>query len=390
MQDEIKLQLDRQLINLIRNPKTVFFSTVAMNLVQRLDDHINAKDEHGNSVNIPIQTACTDYRQVIYNPKFFASLSSQEQFGLVVHELLHVVLKHKLRLGNRNKKVWGKATDYEINLIIDDMGITLPPNPLLNRSYTGMSAEAIYESLIAEGEPLGEEDDPHFIAGVGESPDEIAKEEIFIDNMILKAAQAAEGFTEAYMPGQIVEIIQKVKSPPLDPLRVLGNFLSSSFGFQCYNYAKPHKKSSDEMYLPSRRKKRVKHVMYFLDTSGSVEEEHFAAYRAAIELTHRRLSPLKATLLLFDRKINEEYNITSLNQLQHIPMVGRGGTSVFPVMELIKEAKPDLAIIFTDGDFRMPSEPTTARTIWYINDRGPNFQIPAELGITINYETPGL
>ena len=65
-------------------------------------------------------------------------------------------------------------------------------------------------------------------------------------------------------------------------------------------------------------------------------------------------------------------------------MTGRGGTRIGPVIERIQQDKPDLALVFTDGYFRFPSDIRLKHTVWYINDHD-NFKMPKQLGVTINY-----
>lgn len=384
---ELKQALDRSIIALMRDKRTVFFSIAATNLRHLISPTMTGKTQNGVPVVVSIPTACTDYKVCVYNPKFFDSLSKAEKVFLVAHEVGHVLFKHDLRCGNRNRAVWGISADYELNPMLMRMGLYMPDGGLYDSQFEGMSAEQIYEDLIKQyDQPPPDDDDPHFLPSPDNEVDR-AKQDYEINNIILKSSIAAEqaGFSDFDgFPEAVKGLIRNVRKPKLNPLRVLGNYINQSYGFQSYNYAKQHRKSTAAHYIPARSKKTVKNIMFFIDSSGSVSEEHFSTYVKAIELSHKRLKPKKATLVVFDDIIREEYDITKLSNLKRIEMIGRGGTRIQPVIERIQHDKPELALIFTDGYFRIPGDIQLKHTVWYINDRD-GFKMPKQLGVTINY-----
>ena len=70
--------------------------------------------EFKSSRDIP--TAATDGKQVFINEKFFNSLNSSEQNGLLLHEVLHMALLHVPRMGTRDLKRWNIAADYVVTV----------------------------------------------------------------------------------------------------------------------------------------------------------------------------------------------------------------------------------------------------------------------------------
>ena len=62
-----------------------------------------------------IKSACTDGRNIYYNPAFINALTVRETIFVVIHELYHCVFKHMLLRGNRDPKLWNAACDYVIN-----------------------------------------------------------------------------------------------------------------------------------------------------------------------------------------------------------------------------------------------------------------------------------
>jgi len=69
------------------------------------------------------------------------TLTHQEIVGVQVHEVLHVVFKHHLRRGKRDKHYWNCAGDYIINAVAKEGGFILPEGALFNPDYAGMSTE---------------------------------------------------------------------------------------------------------------------------------------------------------------------------------------------------------------------------------------------------------
>ena len=82
----------------------VFFGSIAMqlNLVE--------------NVTLPF-AAATNGKEIIFNPEMVKPWSFAETVFVVMHEVLHVVLLHHLRRGNRDPKKWNYAGDYVINWI---------------------------------------------------------------------------------------------------------------------------------------------------------------------------------------------------------------------------------------------------------------------------------
>ena len=100
---------------------------------------------------IPSQTiskAATDGRNIFLNPEFLSSLPSQQQDGLILHELLHAALLHPSRLKERQPMFWNIAADIIVNgMISQQSGVELPPLGLRDESLEQLSVEEVYELL---------------------------------------------------------------------------------------------------------------------------------------------------------------------------------------------------------------------------------------------------
>ena len=117
-----------------------------------------------------IDTAATDGTYMLINPLFFEKLNVRSVEFVVLHELLHCMLEHFLRMDNRDPRQWNIATDHEINLIVaEELKFGNPqkdPNlssviiVIYDEKYENMAAEEIY-NIITSGprpeEPTGPE-----------------------------------------------------------------------------------------------------------------------------------------------------------------------------------------------------------------------------------------
>jgi predicted metal-dependent peptidase len=99
-----------------------------------------------SSENIP--SAATDGRDVFLNPEFLSSLSTQQQDGLLLHEILHAALLHPLRGQERDPWLWNIAADIVVNgTICRHPGLELPPGGLRDEKLEQYSVEEVYELL---------------------------------------------------------------------------------------------------------------------------------------------------------------------------------------------------------------------------------------------------
>lgn len=122
-----------------------------------------------------IDTMATDGKRIMYSPDYVIKMfeganPDHNTYGncwVLLHELLHNANKHFARQGDKKQLVkapngqivslWNIATDYAINLQIEEMiegmpekWLMRPPNVLFDKKYANMSAEAIYYQLLEQ------------------------------------------------------------------------------------------------------------------------------------------------------------------------------------------------------------------------------------------------
>lgn len=100
-----------------------------------------------------VGTAAVDGTHMFINPLFFKDMNKKAVQFVIMHEIMHCMLMHFLRMDMRNRRKWNYATDYEINLIVSrelDYDMTQDPilkDGLYDPQYKGMGAELIYNKI---------------------------------------------------------------------------------------------------------------------------------------------------------------------------------------------------------------------------------------------------
>lgn len=181
-----------------------------------------------------ILTACTDMQKVYYNPDFIESLDVPTVIFVIIHEILHIILKHGFRRGSRNPEKWNYAADFAINLMAKQDGFKVWQHALLDTKYGGMSAEQIYEKLPdpppqsgGGGGGQGGDDDGYQM-GPGQGgmdgdlrplPKGVEKSEVEtkINRTIAQATAVAK--MRGKMPGSLSTIIDTIYEEPIHGIR---------------------------------------------------------------------------------------------------------------------------------------------------------------------------
>lgn len=155
-EDKIREYMKRLLYSRLRIlNNNGFYGLLLMHMIFSLDDKC--------------ETACTNGLRIAINPNFLEQLSDSELDYILMHEILHVVLQHCFRTGERKSEKFNIACDIVVNsniLLSNDMdlkSITLKSEgvPSMHLAPDGKegyeySAEQIYEMLaeLVPGDPI--------------------------------------------------------------------------------------------------------------------------------------------------------------------------------------------------------------------------------------------
>jgi predicted metal-dependent peptidase len=95
------------------------------------------------------ESMATDGFHIFVDLPFCESLDEDQLMFVLAHELMHCILGHMDRCGDRIRVNWNMAVDYATNLLLVEMGLTMPLDGLFDEHYSGMTAEEIYDALPA-------------------------------------------------------------------------------------------------------------------------------------------------------------------------------------------------------------------------------------------------
>lgn len=330
-----------------------------------------------------IPTACTNGRDVIYNPEFVKSLTDKELNFVVLHEALHKVYQHM----NLWKKLWkdnpmlaNMAADYVVNNAIheadghQDVAVK-PQSALFDPQYKNMTTKQIFDLLKKDNEQNGgsgqEGHDSHDWEGAEALSDEEVKETVKQIDQALRQGEIIRG----KMNGNKNRSISELLEPKVDWREQLREFVNAT----CRNkdkssWKRPHKRFlGQDIYMPSMIGESIGKVVVGIDTSGSIGDKELNEFLTEVVAICDDVSPSSIELLYWDSHVagHETYNQGDYNALvQTTKPAGGGGTRVGCVNEYIKDKRlePEAIIILTDG--------------YVENDWGGNWDYPTLWAVT--------
>ena len=291
------------------------------------------------------QTGATDGKHLYYNKKWYNSLTFAQQTGFVAHEVMHVVLLHITRRGDRHPKKWNVACDYAINNFLISEGFILPDGGLVDSQYDDMTAEQIYDLLP---EPPGGWDTIAIdFGGCGGVLDHPGKDGTkgTMDNLETEINvainQAAEGAKMAgKLSGGLQTLVDKVVQPKVCWKAVLSRFLRGDSKSD-FSWLRPNRRFiAGGLYLPSLHTPALEEITVAVDTSGSINDNELAQFTAETSSILRELAPEKINFLQCDWEVNEATTYTPDDLPLKITYQGRGGTAFEPVMSYVNKNYP--------------------------------------------------
>ena len=365
--DQVKLdkEMTKTKVKMMQNKSAVFFSTLVMSLRTIWDDSQ--------------PTAYTNGRVIGWNPDFFLSLDRDERVFVLVHEGLHVVLKHLLRRTGKVMGIWQAATDYAINGTLVDHGFKMPKIGLHDPRFKGMSADQIYDVLVKEGY----KPPPELMLDLREPEEERADHEQHVAELLVRAVTMAKvGGGAGTIPSDITILLDSLLNPKLPWTTILARWLNARKRTG-YDYTHPNKRYFPDFFLPRRQGKGLDKLTVFMDVSSSVEDFQFRHMASELGDVLKRFKP-EITLVTFNTQITGVHKLNSVSELMRIKFTGRGGTCCECIFDWMEKNKPDAAIVFTDGEFYWEREKLSTQLVWVINDN-PDFQ--AKFGKAVYYNT---
>ena len=294
-----------------------------------------------------LPTMATDGKSILWNREFVDKYDQDMIMGVIAHEVLHVVFKHCLRIGDRDHKKWNVCTDIAINDILKDDGFSIPADGLFHDSkpewvqYKDWAAERIYSHMPDDQTP----DDAPSWGGViqtmgddGEplSDAEASQIEAELDIKTLMAADAAKA--QGKLPAKIDQLVQVMRRCQIDWRDVLNRFIGGDQPDD-YTWRRPQKNAwfNQGVYLPSVDKVGAGDVIIYVDTSGSVSGDELSHFLGEMNAITEDQKPRSVTVITCDVKVRTVHRYEQGEVIEKIEINGRGGTRVTPVFDYIED-----------------------------------------------------
>lgn len=342
------------------------------------------------ALNEEIKTASTDGEKTYFAPKFLDRISDSELDFVLMHEVLHVVLQHCSRKGDRNRLLFNIACDIVVNsnilksnnmniksITLREFGVSMHIAPDGEEGYL-YTAEQVYDMLLNNADKVKYDSwDNHDDWGKFDATTEVYEGWIkhFKDACASMEQRKKCGNVEIPLFAQ--RFLNELKSPQVDWRTVLNDFVQEDVND--YSFSPPDKRFSDSpFFLPdfNDRIESVKDVLFFVDTSGSVDIEDLTAAYSEIKGAIEQFSgALSGKLAFFDCSVKQPiYEFSDVESLLKVKPVGGGGTNFFSIFKYVKtnliDQLPCVMIILTDGYADFPKETASLGipVLWLINN----------------------
>lgn len=342
-----------------------FFGAIALRLrfIEQTDEQMIAASGYA--------TMATDGSAIYWCQSFVNGCTGDELVGVIVHEAMHVALKHPLRMHAREMKKWNIACDLAINPLIvsKEWGFQLPADGLMDHSLKGLTAEEIYNRLpdqSSSGGSFGQIIPPTNPDGSDMTDTQRAAVEAEIDQMVESArimAKESEKKGRGNFPAGMDILIEDSRPPQVEWTerlrRVVGGEQPDDYSYRRINKRMFH------MYrgiTPGIVKTGTGPVVVGIDTSGSVSGDELVMFLAELRAITEEFQPESVTIIQCDATVQRVDTYERGEVIDVLPVKGRGGTLVTPVFKYIEDhdLNPETFIYFSDmevGDFPKTQPP---------------------------------
>ena len=379
--DALSLKLKKAHLRLMRHKETAWYSGILMSGKTTIEM---------DSKQCP--TAYTDGWNKCYGADFVKGMSGEEVAGVIMHENLHVFLKHIPRhrdLMKDDPMLANIAMDFVVNDVIDQLqdkalckmpGVqiqtlkelmqhskNLKPGQqptaahLLNLKYRDWSVREVYRDLKEEAEKCGfpkpgEGKSVVFDEHGQDLTEKMSPQELKeLEGQINEALQQG-GLLAGKFSNKLPRAFQDAMTPDVDWRTELADFVSTAMtGKDEYTWRRFNRRRlGDDTYLPSTYSETIGEIIVAVDMSGSTVGKVFDEFVEALVSLCEACQPSGLRLLWWDTQVAGEQLFTTQdipNLKQALRPQGGGGAHVGCVSQYIaqKNLEAEACIVFTDG-----------------------------------------
>ena len=388
-----------------------------------------------------ISTAATDGINKFYNNAFVDNLTQPEVTWLVLHEVVHIALKHILRYpstSGHDRQVLAAAIDYVDNLVVEEMVAgdsafaTMPKGGLLDAKFKGWSVDEVYNFLkngeekqpqgrpkqqpcqpSADGKSVnvggknysldaGDNGDQHLdpakaapaaqddagatSEGTGNSPAPTQQNAASVEAAVDAALQMGSilaGLRGASVPRKITQSLQHDTRRWDEELREYCTAQVSGRTEVCWNRF-DRRRVMHEIYLPGTNEVALGSMVLALDTSGSITRQQMDVMATEAAHIAKACNVQELIVLYWDSKVRGEQRFTPDqydNLVSLMEPKGGGGTVMGSVSRYMEDNNIDaeLVLVLTDGYIEHdPQWDIQTPTVCVTTDR-ENFRAPGRI-----------
>lgn len=342
------------------------------------------------------ETAATDGKRIFFAPEFLDSLSDTELDFIMMHEILHIVLQHCFRQGDRDCDIFNIACDIVVNsnillsakmninaITLSRYGESMHKAPDGKEGYE-YTAEEVYKMLCSKSPnniPNSPGTDDHSRWGTLEEDDHAAD---VWSKHLTDACEAVLSQDPSDLRGLLPlfarRMLQELKAPQTDWRAILADFVQEEI--VDYSFSPPDRRFEDSpFFLPDFNEKDdvPEDILFMIDTSGSMSDEMItAAYSEVKGAIDQFNGKLKGWLGFFDAAVIEPKPFSDEGEFRIIQPEGGGGTDFEVIFEYVnnhmQDKPPASIIILTDGYAPFPDEKIArgVPVLWLLNNEGVN------------------
>ena len=366
-----------------------------------------------NSLANSTALAATDGKRIYFNPYMLECLDDDELDFVMMHEVMHIVLKHVQR-APVDSGVTDKlniAEDIVVNsniMFANDgcqtepkfriLGVPMHKAPGGAEGYN-YSVEEVYAMLGAEktrrssllssgGKKSGLRGDSKKHGVAIDSHEKFgtlandAKDMAMLDRKILQACESAarrdeqmrrrgnvdpNGRTWGSVPAAVRRIADRLRHAKIDWRTALHDFLQKSISDCDWSFLPPDARyGASDLFLPgfsleSDNNSSISKILFMVDVSGSMSRKAVSmCYSEILSAVRQFEGRIDGWLGWFDAEVKKTVKFGGMDDLDGIEFTGGGGTDFKAIFKYVeKEMKndfPSAVIILTDGFAPHPNE----------------------------------
>ena len=353
------------------------------------------------------ETAYTDSEKIAFSRKFLSTLNNKEVDFILMHEIMHVALKHCFRGVDYNPDLFNIACDIVVNsnilkscnMDLDSISVhgSCSMHQIDGIEGYKFSAEEVYERLIKKAKLINKNKDNNYqnnslITTSGGFSDDHSNwnklkddkyQEDLVNQMIIDCISSLKKQSTNKSIGNIPLGVERIYNELVDSTvdwrALLADFLNFKPEYD-YTFVPVDRRYQDyDFFMPDYQEvqeiQEDINIIFEVDTSGSIEDSDLTKAYSEIKGAIEQNSHMHGYLGFFDAKASNLHKFDDITDLLKIKPIGGGGTDLsdfFNKLDKFKKVigKIDAIVIITDGELSFPKESARQNIplIWLINN----------------------